>query len=817
MSFTEILKKRRKSGKGVAGSIGYALTAPLLEKIDPRNILFKSGGILNALFPKVKGFTASKEKSVISKSTSGTISSSLLLEEMVKMNDKLSIIGENSVKTNVLIGKMNDGLSVIGKNSMAFSIIMRDMNVSKQALLKIAKKLTGETQRDAADRFFLKKRELESQYESEMARKKEVTKPERVVEKETKVEKEKGGISSLLGGLGGALGGIGSLLGKGKGILGTGLGILGSIGGGLIGTSIALLMRSLPRLLIGILPFLIKLLPVLAIGGALYAIGKYVSDKDFREKVNQMISDFFEKFKTYIEQFWEDFKDGMGKFFSDPEFRDAVIKSVKDAVLGWTKPTERTIDAEIKGVLENRERGRQATQNVREAEKEVEEARIFSRETVPSIKEQLRANIQKLKKDHADLTEKLQEEQKKSGDPTKKYNMPDTPAHRLLLQQIKEIEQTIKSLDEEVTRRTNESTRNLSRARMVQNNYRGFKGDLSFFGEGDVNSTPPTTPPTPISRGSSSAPAAISSELTSPRESSTRQEGKRILNSVMSSLGITDPVIRKTIERLAETESSFNPNSRGEVVLSDMHKGDRAHGLLQIMPKTAESMGYSRRDIEDPLIAATAGVEYFMRNLRRHKGDLHAAIVSHHAGPTKAIELLEDVNRMRPRTKEHFFKTTLGGTTPRFVNLSLSGGRTGATESTISTQTPTASTPETSVPNVEIPALEKDVEDMESVIENLRDTFNLIGKNLEIAEENNQILIDTFTSVKTREPSTLNSLSLTPSSIVESIVSAMKEIKISPPVVIPTTTNNVQQGGSAPVITRTTTVDEQMMKLILDN
>ena len=85
----------------------------------------------------------------------------------------------------------------------------------------------------------------------------------------------------------------------------------------------------------------------------------------------------------------------------------------------------------------------------------------------------------------------------------------------------------------------------------------------------------------------------------------------------------------------------MDPNAKGPVLQSGMHKGDQARGLLQIMPKTAPEVGFSAKDIEDPTKAATAGVKYFMKNLNKFKGNLDAATVAHHSGPVGAEKFLK--------------------------------------------------------------------------------------------------------------------------------------------------------------------------------
>jgi len=115
--------------------------------------------------------------------------------------------------------------------------------------------------------------------------------------------------------------------------------------------------------------------------------------------------------------------------------------------------------------------------------------------------------------------------------------------------------------------------------------------------------------------------------------SPTRTDGLSLLNRVMDQEGITDQAIRDRITSLAQIESSMNPNARGPVLQRGMHRGDQAHGLLQIMPKTAPEVGFSKQDIKDPEKAAIAGVRYFMKNLNRFQGNLDAATVAHHSGP----------------------------------------------------------------------------------------------------------------------------------------------------------------------------------------
>ncbi len=135
------------------------------------------------------------------------------------------------------------------------------------------------------------------------------------------------------------------------------------------------------------------------------------------------------------------------------------------------------------------------------------------------------------------------------------------------------------------------------------------------------------------------APAQPTKQSTTPEPVKT--DGLSLLNKVMDKEGVTDPITRERIIKLAMVESSMRPNATGPTIQSGMHKGDSAKGLLQIMPKTAAELGYKPEDLNDPEKAAEAGVKYFLKNLKKFNGDLNAATVAHHAGPGGAEKFLK--------------------------------------------------------------------------------------------------------------------------------------------------------------------------------
>lgn len=186
MAFKELLKKQRQTGSNLFSSVGTAAVGTTLEKIDPRNYLFKSGSIMNALFPKVKGYSATEPKEKIK--TSQLVAPSLD------------------------ISSLNQRLDIVAKNTSVMPLIMRDTNIMRQGIVKLVK-LSGGTQRDKADRFFQTAKERESLYESQFKTVSPTTSPTKV--STTTGEKEGGGfLSYLFKGLmyGGLVAGIGKLL-----------------------------------------------------------------------------------------------------------------------------------------------------------------------------------------------------------------------------------------------------------------------------------------------------------------------------------------------------------------------------------------------------------------------------------------------------------------------------------------------------------------------------------------------------------------------------------------------------------------------------
>jgi len=297
VTFTDIVKEQRQQGAGVFSSLGKAAGQRTLERIDPRNYLFKRSGLLTALFPGLKGYQAKGGSS-----------------EM-KSSGASSSLGQ----TNLVIDKL-DELKVAqqetAKNTLVLPIIARDMNVMRQNILKLVK-LSGGKPSSRADSFFMSARDRESAYESKFGKKS----PTSVSDKKDEKEKSRGLLSFLGGTLftlfKGLVSGIFSLfaslipsiLGLFTGLIGTIGKITGSILTSILGPAIKVLIGSLSSLF---LPLLRVLGPIVVAIGAMklavealnkifefftgksskYATEKY--DKNTPEDIKKLIDKEFE-------------------------------------------------------------------------------------------------------------------------------------------------------------------------------------------------------------------------------------------------------------------------------------------------------------------------------------------------------------------------------------------------------------------------------------------------------------------------------------------------------------------------------------------
>lgn len=99
------------------------------------------------------------------------------------------------------------------------------------------------------------------------------------------------------------------------------------------------------------------------------------------------------------------------------------------------------------------------------------------------------------------------------------------------------------------------------------------------------------------------------------------------LNQLFLKASETYGVDVKLLKCIAYAESNFNPNSTS---------GSGAMGVMQLMPKTAESLGV--RDAYDPEQNILGGAKYIARQLGYFDGNIEFALAAYNAGPNRVQE-----------------------------------------------------------------------------------------------------------------------------------------------------------------------------------
>jgi len=122
---TDIIKARRESGEGIASSLVGGSKERLKEKFDIRRAL-PQGGLLTALFPKLRAYKSILPTEQSSSGVSGA------LNQPTQSTDGLSV-------TNSLFQSININTKIIAKNSMVLPLIQKDTNLMGQTLKKIVK------------------------------------------------------------------------------------------------------------------------------------------------------------------------------------------------------------------------------------------------------------------------------------------------------------------------------------------------------------------------------------------------------------------------------------------------------------------------------------------------------------------------------------------------------------------------------------------------------------------------------------------------------------------------------------------------------
>ena len=120
-SLTDIIKSRREAGEGVFSSIGGAAKERLKEKLDIRRAL-PQGGLLTALFPKLKAYKAQQLNP--QSGESGGVGAT-------------PVGGDSLATTKPLIDSLSINTKIIAKNSMVLPLIQKDSNLIAKTLRRI--------------------------------------------------------------------------------------------------------------------------------------------------------------------------------------------------------------------------------------------------------------------------------------------------------------------------------------------------------------------------------------------------------------------------------------------------------------------------------------------------------------------------------------------------------------------------------------------------------------------------------------------------------------------------------------------------------
>ncbi len=117
-------------------------------------------------------------------------------------------------------------------------------------------------------------------------------------------------------------------------------------------------------------------------------------------------------------------------------------------------------------------------------------------------------------------------------------------------------------------------------------------------------------------------------DIARPKSVSVRgKQAERLYRAIILRVARRHKVDPAMVKAIIMAESSFNPRAISK---------SGALGLMQLMPKTAKSLGVN--DAFDPENNINAGVLYFKKLLNEFRGDVELALAAYNAGSRKVKE-----------------------------------------------------------------------------------------------------------------------------------------------------------------------------------